>query len=84
MVVPLQIVAFAPSVMVGAAVMVTVIGVFALVQPVVELLTLIVALYVPVAAPAGTAIAMGDAPNAALVTFTNPAVIAAALKVIVY
>ena len=79
LVVPLQTAGFAPRVIVGTALTVTVMAVLLLTQPVVLLRTVTVALYVATAALPGTTSTIGVAVNVAFVTSINPAVSAAAL-----
>ena len=83
-VLPTQTVGLVPSVMVGLAKIVTVIALPGLAHPVVLFLTVMVALYTPAAAAAGTAMVIGVAPNARFTTSRKPAALAAASKSILY
>ena len=69
-----------PNVIVGLAIMVTLMALLELLQPEVLFRTLNVALYVPAVAAPGTVITIGLAVNEALTTSIKPAASAAALK----
>jgi hypothetical protein len=75
---------FAPSVIVGIGLTVTLIAYVELVQPVVLLATAKLPVYVAAAAAPGTTNTIGVAGNNALATSTKPAVCAAALYVMLY
>lgn len=73
-----------PSVIVGLALIVTEIGCDVLAHVLLVLNTVMVALKVPGAAAAGTAMEMGEAGRATAVTSANPWASAAASKLIEY
>ena len=76
---PAQTEGLAPSVIVGVWSIVTVIGLLALIQPVVLFDTIMLAEYIPGTAPAGTVNDIGVAGSAAFTTSTKPCASAAAL-----